>query len=264
MLSVEFARESFILEYTLNSLLMRYLTFLFLFLPVLIYTQPGIYGFLPADLPTSSAAVSLYQVELQQTGLRRAEAPLTTVDVSEGGSFQFSSNQFPTTDWLYQLVVEIGDEALVSSPYFFHSQGDTLLFVHDEEHLIKAYQSTNTANWEWKRWQAKDKTQANQGEPLKNYVKDSLKILLVKLVGLRELADQALLSQDIEEHGTYYAGLLLELRQSDLPPSTYYFLEREMDTQRQAALQKRLYWSRLGNVLAMLVALVGAGFWYYQ
>ncbi len=60
---------------------------------------------------------------------------------------------------------------------------------------------------------------------LKNYSRDSLKILSVKLVAIKMLEENRLLNRDISENTEYYQNLLIQLKKSKIKRTDYLFLE---------------------------------------
>ncbi|TXN38397.1 response regulator transcription factor [Flagellimonas hymeniacidonis] len=81
--------------------------------------------------------------------------------------------------------------------------------------------------------------------PRKGFVKDSLQILMVKLIGIQQLDKQQLLDTDIAQNETYYLNLLSELQASDLDPSSYAFLERKLAYLTNIGLERELQQSKL-------------------
>ena len=57
------------------------------------------------------------------------------------------------------------------------------------------------------------------------FTKDSLQILAVKLISIKELEAKKLLDLDIEKNKEFYVYLLDELKKSDINPNEYLFLE---------------------------------------
>jgi len=122
--------------------------------------------------------------------------------------------------------------------------------------------NNNQAFQEWKRFRDYQiRNQFNKEEPghrinVRNFLRDSLQILLVKLFGTKTLNQQQLLSSDIKENFGYYQDLLEELRISDLDPAYYYFLEAKVIAIENETLKSQYRFSYSINILLFLV-LVG-------
>lgn len=68
---------------------------------------------------------------------------------------------------------------------------------------------------------------------LKVYTKDSLKILLAKLIGVNQLEEKGLLDEDISKNPDYYLELLADLKKSEMNPSQYLFLSLKLTSKIQ-------------------------------
>ncbi|MEN1784517.1 MAG: response regulator transcription factor [Bacteroidota bacterium] len=123
---------------------------------------------------------------------------------------------------------------------------------------------------EWKRFKGLVATlEANPKEEpdnnaarIRNFSRDSLHILEVKLMAVKLLEEKQLLELDLSENEAYYYDLIKALRESAIPPVQYQFLEERMALLHQKALQQQLVYSRwlnAGLVLACLFLLFG--FW---
>ena len=99
-------------------------------------------------------------------------------------------------------------------------------------------------------------SQAEKEARLTGYAKDSIQILKVKLVAMQVLDERNLLHRDIEENRDYYTTLLDKLRQSEIPPVDYQFLEEKMAYLNQSLLSRKLGWSTGLNIGLMFVVLV--------
>ncbi|WP_317198416.1 response regulator transcription factor [Salegentibacter lacus] len=62
----------------------------------------------------------------------------------------------------------------------------------------------------------------------KAFLKDSTKILIVKLKGLQTLDEKGLLIKDIIQNENYYLALLEEFEKSELPPRSYLYFENKI------------------------------------
>lgn len=99
-----------------------------------------------------------------------------------------------------------------------------------------------------------DSTSSNNYlEKVRNYSKDSLKTLAIKLLSIRELQEKKLLRKDIKLNATYYINLLDDLKSSEISSDEYLFLEQELSSY---SLQKERYRLKLSiglNILFLTV-----------
>ncbi len=120
---------------------------------------------------------------------------------------------------------------------------------------------------EWKRFERFEKdlrqsetSQQEKASLLKNYTRDSLKILEVKLMAVKLLEAKNLLKQDIVQNTQFYFDLLHELEASKVDPSNYSFLKDKLLLFRQRKMQGQLRRSQWLNVgLGILVLLFVGG-----
>jgi len=116
---------------------------------------------------------------------------------------------------------------------------------------------------EWKKFKSfeqkltlSQRAQTDGSQQLQNYVRDSLQILTVKLMAVKLLDERALLHKDIAENQAYYNVLLNELRESDIPPTAYVFLEEKMAFLNQGELKRKLSQSNWLNAGLGVLCLV--------
>lgn len=189
--------------------------------------------------------------------------------ISENGSFSFDRKHISDKNAIYRLYIKRMEMAIADtiakSTAFILSRSDNIHFQKGDIPLGN-YTNSNLADTEWKRMleferqllrsQLADKDEALQ---LKSYAKDSLRILMVKLIGVRQLEEKQLLDQDIAKNPDYYLTLLSELKESDLPPAHYLFLEKKLAFLTQEAVERKYAWSTTINViLGFLVLGLGA------
>ncbi|MFT0716315.1 helix-turn-helix transcriptional regulator [Flagellimonas lutimaris] len=114
---------------------------------------------------------------------------------------------------------------------------------------------------EWKKFKKFEQvlhdsglTENEQEEQLTVYARDSLKILEVKLIAIKVLEEKSLLNRDIADNPSYYVSLLGKLKDSNIPPSEYLFLEEKLAYINQEVVMEKLKWSRSVNI--GLIALI--------
>jgi DNA-binding CsgD family transcriptional regulator len=187
------------------------------------------------------------------------------------GYFTFSCNfkRYP----YYRLVIsdELSDSSKYQNlledcalPIFLLKNEGELDFSKDS--CLSTDLSLNVnAFHEWKRFikfQARTKSAENDSSLRSNtrdFIKDSIEILLVKLFGTRTLNEKNLLSVDIKENPFYYEGFLNELKDSSIEPMYYLFLETEILKSRNEILTSKFQLSLWANILlifALILALM--------
>lgn len=88
------------------------------------------------------------------------------------------------------------------------------------------------------------------------FTKDSLQILAVKLVSIKELESKKLLDLDIDQNQEFYVSLLAELKQSDINPNEYLFLENKLSKLLINEVETKYTYSKWLNII-LGIALVG-------
>lgn len=114
-----------------------------------------------------------------------------------------------------------------------HAQTDALYLDNYNEGIVDA--KGNLEINEWKklkyfetRLNAQTSVQEVQQSEFRDYARDSIKILRVKLLALKILEDRNLLELDITENPDYYLALLTKLKESKINRSEYLFLENKL------------------------------------
>ena len=188
--------------------------------------------------------------------------------IKADGSFSFEQKHIADKNAVYRLYVNRTEKALrdtiANATAFILSRADTMRFYKGDE-LFSDYSTTNLADQEWKRLREFEKqvfrSQLAEEDvsQLKSYAKDSLRILMVKLIGIRQLKNKYLLDQDIAKNPNYYLTLLGELKESELPIAQYRFLEKRLAFLTQGVVEQKYAWSRYINfILGFLVLCLGA------
>lgn len=88
------------------------------------------------------------------------------------------------------------------------------------------------------------------------FTKDSLQILAVKLVSIKELEAKQLLDLDIEQNKEFYVTLLKELKQSDINATEYLFLENKLSKLLINEVETKYAYSKWLNII-LGIALIG-------
>lgn len=173
--------------------------------------------------------------------------------IQEDGSFAFHDSLFTGQDEIYQVQMEISspgkkvlDTSINDFRTFILSNRDSVRFTYGNSPL-SGYSNTNEADREWQKLKeyeqqitAEEKFDPNNySEQTRNYTKDSLQILLVKLLSIKTLDEKQLLEKDINENAGFYLDLLQKLQSSDLDPASYAYLENRIRTEHQDIIERK-------------------------
>ena len=243
-----------------------YFLLLLLSFSVLLNAQTSISGFINLEKTEKQVSkISLYKVNVVHDNQPDETNLLATAPIGKNGFFQFDQSLIEEKDQIYKVELEWERDSpidVIDYQYFILSKTDSVYF-HKSNQLIGNYSNTNVADLEWQKlnqFQNKDNFQNGifQQNNYKNYLKDSLQILLVKLIGIKQLDDKQLLEKDIYENQEYYVGLLNELRESDLEPIEYAHLENKIALLNLKEIEQKYHYSLVWNLfaLAMIIGLL--------
>lgn len=204
------------------------------------------------------------------TKINGNEMAVALTPIKKDGSFTFHKKHISDKNMMYRLYVRRMEQAIQDTialnQKFILSSNDELRFEKGPD-LFNEYVNSNSADKEWKKLKAFQADLATQEKTiedtlseayaakLKSYTKDSLKILMVKLMGIRQLEHKGLLDSDIAENPSYYLDLLEELKESDLAVSEYLFLQRKLAYLTQEAVEAKYGWSKTINMLLGLMVI---------
>lgn len=226
--------------------------------------QAAISGQINMDLDNNPSKVHLTKLDLDHIRDLKFAKPVAWTPVGEDGSFSFDQKHIADKDAVYHIYVKRVEEALndtiAAGTTFILSKVDKLNF-NKTEIPFATYTTSNQADKEWKRLLAHEaellRLQLDQDveeKRLKGYAKDSLRILMVKLIGIKQLEEKGLLEQDITKNSEFYLALLSELKESQMPRENYLFLEKRLAFLTQGAIEKKYAWSKTANyILGILV-----------
>ncbi|MEM7483733.1 MAG: helix-turn-helix transcriptional regulator [Bacteroidota bacterium] len=229
--------------------------------------QEAVSGFVNLEHPEEwETDVRLSKLSIDNLKGKNSGSPVAIARINEDGSFAFNKKYISDSDHLYRLSIDrikkVMNDSIKTEVDFIHSNKGFIQFKKGRA-LFADFTTTNKAHLEWEKfkrfeedlsgqYRSEEETIASQ----KGFVKDSLQILLVKLIGIQQLEDKQLLDKDIAENELYYLSLLSELQESDLNPSTYLFLEKKLAYLTNVALEKELQQSRWMNLGLFLTVLV--------
>ena len=229
-----------------------------------IHAQIAISGSLDLqDQKATEQKIYLYKLDLE--GLKN---PVMAKEVAwsslgDDGSFSFNKKHLSDQDAVYQLHLnrlwsKLNDTISKSKPFILSSR-DRIEFEPGDQ-LFAKYRTTNLADKEWKNLrdferglQKSNREVTEDNQQRKSYIKDSLRILIVKLIGIQQLEDKNLLDQDIAKNPEYYLTLLEELKESEMPSSQYLLLEKKLAFLTMEALEQKHTWSKTVNIVLVVV-----------
>ncbi|MBP2832252.1 response regulator transcription factor [Aquimarina sp. U1-2] len=212
--------------------------------------QHSVSGYLTMDFPDAwERKVYLSTVDFDQKTGKDHTKIIATSTLTQDGFFSFGKEVFAAQDRVYKLHVnpksayqkKLLSKSIQNYKLFILSKKDSLFFKKGTA-LFSEYVTSNKAEKEWqklKRFEARYDIASKNFDPkqylleTRGYVKDSLHILLVKLMSIKKLDEQQLLEKDIEANLPYYSGLLKELQSSDLDPATYQYLKNKLTLAHQ-------------------------------
>ena len=241
-----------------------------LFFGTSLQAQDVISGFV--NLPAKKdweQKVYLTQIELRDLPDITKTKLIAVSPIDKNGFFSFKKELLPDKESIYRLHVRAVEKALKNS-----LKSDQLLLVSktDEIHFKKGnsifadYTTTNLADKEWQRLrrferdfyanQKKSFQTLKEARSYRAFTKDSLQILMVKLISIRELEHKRLLNKDILENPKYYRSLLEELKSSEIAREEYVFLEQRLALLAQEETAKNYEYSVWLNLLLVGIILL--------
>ncbi|WP_304528989.1 response regulator transcription factor [Aquimarina sp. MAR_2010_214] len=252
--------------------------FVFLFLlNINLFGQDGISGYVHIEDPQRwGQTVYLSQIQLEENTNTYNTTTIASTLLTKDGFFAFDKNLFTSKDHIYKVQLnpisaeeknKLSDK-IKNFQLFILSKKDTIHFTKGER-MFGEYTTNNTADLEWqklKQFEAKYENLTDDFDPrqylieTKGYVKDSLQILLVKLIGIKKLDDQNLLEKDAKANPEYYLSFLKELKSSELDPSTYAYLENKLNFITQEIVNHKYKVSLWVNGATSLVIILLIGF----
>ncbi len=173
--------------------------------------------------------------------------------IEEDGSFVFNDSVFTKKDEIYRLQIgmsssgqKILDTTINRFKTFILSNQDSAQFSQRDS-SFSGYSNTNEADKEWqklKKYEEQISADVNLDPhnylaETRNYTKDSLQILLVKLLSIQTLNEKQLLEKDIKENADFYLDLLQKLKDSELDPASYAYLENKIRATHQEIINRK-------------------------
>lgn len=226
-------------------------------------------GINPKDRETVGLKIYLTKLDVEHLQNLKYAKEIAWSPITKDGSFSFDRKHISDKDAIYRLYIQCMEKAITDtvarSKAFILSSSDNIRF-HKGDEPLGAYTNSNVADKEWQSLREFEKQLFQSGLAekedafrLKTFAKDSLRILMVKLIGIRQLEEKRLLDQDISKNPDYYLTLLNDLKESDLPPARYRFLEKKLAFLTQEAVERKYARSIAINLmLGFLLLAMGA------
>ncbi|WP_378183609.1 response regulator transcription factor [Aquimarina sp. SS2-1] len=245
-----------------------YLFIVLLFVGFFANGQEIVSGYLDLKNPENwEKQVQLSEVQLNGTANGHTYIPIASSLVSKDGYFSFDQKWFDSNDRIYRIHIDPtktlsgNTEIIKNDKLFILSKNDSIYFEKGMS-LFDNYTTNNKADKEWqqlKKFESKFESLHDDFDTekyllrTKGYAKDSLQILLVKLISIKKLDDKKLLEKDIKENTAYYAGLLKELKSSDIDPALFVYLENKLSLIHKDKIEKKYSISMLFNGIVGLL-----------
>ncbi len=247
----------------------NYIVTIVVLMSVSIYSQNAITGYVTIENPKDwEQKVYLSQLDID----KKTDTTIATSSVDKNGYFAFDQSMFTAQNHIYKVKLnplsprekKTLSNTIENFKLFILSKNDTIHFKKGPT-LFAEYTTNNKADIEWQRlkqFEARHNILSDDFDPkqylleTKGYVKDSLHILLVKLISIKKLDDQKLLETDIKANPKYYNSLLKELKTSDLDPQTYAYLENKLVFLTQRVTQRNYQISLLINSITIVIIMI--------
>nr|WP_299169285.1 LuxR C-terminal-related transcriptional regulator [uncultured Allomuricauda sp.] len=246
-----------------------FLIIVFLICGFQVSAQDAILGFVDLENPEEwETDVHLSKLSLNSLEKEGDQKPVAIAKIRKDGSFAFNKKYISESNELYRLSInrirKVINDTVKKEVDFILSNKDFIKFKKGKQ-LFANFETSNQAQLEWQKFKSFESNLVRQyvsseemTQPRKGFVKDSLQILMVKLIGIKQLESKKLLDTDIAQNETYYLSLLSELHASDLDPSAYAFLERKLAYLTNIGLERELQQSRWINFgLFFMVFILG-------
>lgn len=240
--------------------------------------QTAISGHFDVDQISSDDEIHLTQIALEDIPNYEKAKKIAVTQIDKNGFFQFKRNEIAQKNAIYRLYVNRFEKALKDTlqveQVFLLSNTDSIKFKKSKIPL-SVYSNTNKGDIEWQNlrrfekqlrktdYKKEDSLSDQYTGKLKTYAKDSLQILIVKLIGIKQLDNKSLLEKDILKNTDYYVTLLAELKASDIQRSEYLFLENKLAFLTTEVAQNKYATSKMVIVFLGL-AIVGLVFFVFK
>ena len=233
--------------------------------------QKAISGFVEMGDPTQfEQKVYLTKTFLKDIPDYSKAKKIAASTIDKEGYFEFKRNVLEEKEAVYRLYVnrieKILKDTIQFDKLFLLSKNDSIHF-RKAKVFFSDYSNTNIADKEWQRlrnYESELKNATHHIEDsladdyvasMKSYAKDSLQILIVKLIGIKQLENKNLLDKDILINPEYYTDILAQLKKSDIERSEYLFLENKLAFITTELVESKYQTNRI--ILLLLLVVIG-------
>lgn len=228
------------------------------------FSQSSISGYVDdIGQANNDAIVYLMEFNKKYSVSKKEQQIISSTKVDSNGYFSFTSD-LPKSPRFYYVSVEKKNRNVLSKRFLL-SNGDSVFFRKSIP-LLSFYQTNSTSDKEFKKlinFSNQIQKKSTFLDDIRSYTKDSLQILAVKLISLKELEKKQLLDKDIVLNKRYYAALLEEFKESNINPSEYLFFELKLAKFQIAKVEEDYMISKSLNIL-LFVLIVGVLLYFYR
>lgn len=228
------------------------------------FSQSSISGYVDdIGQANNDAIVHLMEFNKKYSVSKKEQQIISSTKVDSNGYFSFTSD-LPKSPRFYYVSVEKKNRNVLSKRFLL-SNGDSVFFRKSIP-LLSFYQTNSTSDKEFKKlinFSNQIQKKSTFLDDIRSYTKDSLQILAVKLISLKELEKKQLLDKDIVLNKRYYAALLEEFKESNINPSEYLFFELKLAKFQIAKVEEDYMISKSLNIL-LFVLIVGVLLYFYR
>lgn len=235
--------------------MLKYVIF-FIFYSTQFYAQSNISGYIPInDSLQNQQLVFLAKFNKETPYSKKDSKIIATTPIDRNGFFNLNKVLSEKQELYFIYLNNLNTTTQIISQDFILSNNDSIFF-QESNIPFAILKNTNQADKEWQKLKIfknrLDTSKFNQKKYLNEiriYSKDSLQILAVKLLSIKELDNKKLLEKDILLNISYYINLLKELKSSDINPDEYIFLENKLAIQTLKKATKKYAISRWVNIV---------------
>ena len=238
---------------------MKQSVFFFLMISLNFYAQTNISGY----VKTKNDLEKPQKIFISTKNTKGEYIIIASADIKSNGFFNINK-ELTSSDKLYKI--SINNTLEDNSKNFVLSNNDSLSFVISEI-LFTDFNNTNSIDKEWQKFNNfKEDLNINSPEnylkKIRQYSKDSLKTLVIKLISIKELNEKKLLQKDIALNMNYYVRFLKKLKSSEINNLEYFFLEKELALQSLKIAEQKYFVSKVINFALGIIIIALALFIY--
>ncbi|MGV8947726.1 MAG: response regulator transcription factor [Lutibacter sp.] len=226
------------------------------------YSQSNISGYIPInDSLQNQQLAFLAQYNKDSPYSKKDSKIIATIPIDENGFFNLNKKLSEKQELYFLYLNDLNTTNQIISQDFILSNNDSIFFQKNDMPFA-IFKNTNQTDREWQklkvfknRLNASISNQKKYLNEIRIYSKDSLQILAVKLISIKELNNKKLLDKDILLNTSYYINLLEELKSSDINHDEYIFLENKLAIQTLKMSMKKYAVSKWINIVLVCLIL---------